>query len=46
MAQYATHKTGAAGKAQTLARKAARQGKRTGLYLPVAASAHIALKGL
>lgn len=45
MATYATHKDTPQGKAETLQRKAARQGKRTGLYLPVAASQHVALKG-
>lgn len=40
MASYSTHKTGAEGKAQTLERKAARMGKRTGLYLPAAAQQH------
>lgn len=42
MAQYSTHKSTPEGKAQTLARKAARDGKRTGLYIPVPASSHVA----
>jgi hypothetical protein len=41
---YPTHKGTKAGKAATIARKAARQGKTTGLYLPpMAASAHVSL---
>jgi hypothetical protein len=45
MATYSTHKSTPEGKAQTLARKSVRASKRTGMYNPIPASAHVALKG-